>query len=194
MRVTMTKQLVSDLMVDALQMFDFRWKAKEDSVFMDTVAGALDLMGIIDKQMFMDRFTTTIGRTIYAPFQWTEGDAAELWNHVKTLVHELTHVRQHNADPVLFPARYLADRSWRAQYEAEAFTADLQMHFWMTGQVYDVNTRASVLLNYGLDNDHCNYVASHLASVAETIKDGGQVSYVATWACEWLENEIDDGA
>lgn len=191
MRITMTPTRMHDLMYDLLAEYPYQWVPKSKSAFMRTVADALDLMGILDHKDFMERYTTTIGDTIYAPFEWGEGDPDGLWNQVETLVHELTHVEQYHANPVLFPARYLADRSWRAQYEAEAFRADLQIHFWQTGEIYDIDSRAATLLGYGLSEAHCIYVAQYLASMAETIRDGGQVSPVATWVSGWLESELD---
>jgi len=188
---TITREQVSQLIERLHSELDFEIEHKADSAFMKTIGGALDLMGIINHDDFMKRFTTTIGHTIYAPFKFGDSDSRlERWNHVGVLVHELAHVYQYDHSPVLFPGRYLGDRSWRAQYEAEAFSADLQLYFWRTGKIYDIEKRSLVLLHYGLEPSHCKYVENHLWSVAETIKAGGQVSSIATAAIDALEDGL----
>jgi hypothetical protein len=48
--------------------------AKKDAPEMQLVGTALEKMGILDAEDFLKRYATTLGRTIYLPFEIGDGD------------------------------------------------------------------------------------------------------------------------
>jgi hypothetical protein len=91
---------------------------KDKSWLMRLIARALSVltkMKIVDfsKEMFMNEYITTIGRTIYAGPSWSMDMEV-----TTTVLHELTHVLQFQR--VWMEAQYLASNKWRSYYESSA--------------------------------------------------------------------------
>lgn len=185
-----TSQLVKDFYAEALKHYGAKVVSKDDSEFMRLIGGFLNAIGVLDKEEFMKVYTTTIGETIYAPYEVGVDGGAEgytLWEQVKVLVHELVHAEQYHDHPAEFTLKYLLYKSDRASYEAEAFGADLEMHWWRYGKAYDLKQRASLLQHYGLQPVHVDYVANYLEILNDVLRQGGSVSPVAAWAKVWLD-------
>lgn len=185
-----TSQLVKDFYAEALKKFGGQVKGKADSDFMVLVGKFLDGIGVMNKEEFMKEFTTTIGTVIYAPFEVGVDGGAEgydLWQQISVLVHELTHVQQYNASPAEFMVKYLASRSDRASYEAEAYGSDLEMCWWKYGHGYNIPERVKALAGYALKQEHIDYAAEFLATYNDVFAQGGSISAVAKWAKEWLD-------
>ena len=184
-----TSQLVKDFYTAALPKFKAQTVDKSDSDFMRLIASFLDSIGVMDKDVFLHQYTTTIGAKIYTPYEiGVDGGAGGygLWNQIKVLVHELVHVVQYHDAPAEFMLKYLLHRSDRASYEAAAYAADLEMAWWKDGKGYDVKQRAQQLLSYGLKQEHCDYVANYLMIHDDVFRQGGSTSEIAAWAKEWL--------
>jgi hypothetical protein len=192
---SLTPELVQSFYHDACTSYGAHVKSKSDSGMMVAVANFLDLIGVQDKEMFLNRFTTTIFDTIYAPYEvGVDGSAGySLWEQITTLVHELTHVTQHDADRLGFWMKYLADKSARAHYEAQAYGADLEMHIWRYGAPYDLAETAGYLQYYGLQQQHIDFAYAELQTIADVIQNtDGAVSPVAAYAMTWLEQWAPD--
>ncbi len=184
----MTPDQVRRFWHDALRHYGARSIAKGDSALMGTVGWFLDSMGVLDKEDFLNRFMTTIGEVIYRPF--AIGDESSGWSLASQVIgctHELVHVRQYQRDPAGFTLGYAMRRSSRADHEAKAYAAELEVHYWLYGTLYDIRARMQCLLDYGLKQEHCDFAADVLESVGETIKQGASVNEVAAWTIAWLE-------
>jgi hypothetical protein len=186
-----TSQLVKDFYGVACTKYGATITSKSNSDFMKLIGSFLDGIGVLDKELFMKQYTTTVGTSIYTPYEiGVDGgpNGYDLWDQVKVLVHELTHVVQYKTYPVKFMVLYLASPSDRASYEAEALAADLQLYYWMYRSGYDIQQRVKTLLNYGLKQEHCDYVAQYLNVHNDIFAQGGSSSEIATWAASWLDD------
>lgn len=163
---------------------------KRDASEMKLVATFLDTMGVLERDAFLDRFTTVIGRRIYAPF--APGDAptaSARWSHIVVATHEHQHIVQFmRAGAVPFSTRYTLSRRARADYEAEAYSCDLQLHYWRTGVMRDPARVASVLEHYGLSERHVERAEQQLRDAADRIARGEVVTEAAAAALAWLEH------
>jgi len=183
-----TPELVKEFWKDALKKFDAKSVDKDDSTFMKSIASFLDAIKILDKEDFMDRFTTTIFKTIYRPFKIGDTSNYSLWGQITVLVHELTHVLQFEANEIEFTVGYITNESSRAAYEADAYSADMEMHYWMYGEIYNIKDRAANLKYYGLEQDEIDFAASVMESNSLTILNSdAAVNDVAAWTMDWLE-------
>lgn len=183
-----TPELVKEFWKDALVKFDAKSVDKDDSTFMKSIGTFLDAIKVLDKEDFMERFTTTIFKTIYRPFKIGDTANYSLWGQITVLVHELVHVLQFEDDEVGFTVGYIANESSRAAYEADAYSADMEMHWWMYGEIYDIKRRASALKHYGLEQDEIDFAASVIESNSLTVQNSdAAVNEVAAWAMTWLE-------
>jgi len=189
--MSLTPELVKEFYRDGLRSYGARIKSKKDSDMMVAVSRFLDLIKVQDKEMFLNSFTTTIFDTIYVPYEvGVEGDY-DLWDQVTTLVHELVHVTQHDADKLGFWLKYLASGSDRAHYEAQAYGADLEMHIWRKGEPYDLKTTAGYLDHYGLEQEHIDFCYVELLTINDIIQNtDAAVNPVAAWAMDWLEQRV----
>src|SRR5262245_36467716 len=100
---------------------------KRGAVEMRLVARALDALGILNRERFLDSFATTIRRRIYLPFEIGGGDQGDLWHQIVLCVHEHQHVVQHDRRGLRYEIAYLTDRTERARLEAEAYRCHLEL-------------------------------------------------------------------
>src|SRR5690606_22024002 len=72
---------------------------KASAAEMRLVGWFLERIGVLDAATFLERFTTTIGRRIYAPFTpGTPTPRHGLWSQMVICVHEHQHVEQQDRD------------------------------------------------------------------------------------------------
>ncbi len=185
----LTPRLVRDFYRAGLSTYGAHTKNKHDADAMVLTGHFLDLIGVLDKKDFMDRFTTVLLDTVYTPFIiGVPDDHFSLWDQISILVHELTHVTQHDANRASFWLKYLADKSARAHYEAQAYGADLEMHIWRYGKPYDMRARIQSLEHYGLEPEHIDAAYVELQTYADIVwGSDAAISLTAAWAQAWLE-------
>ncbi len=165
--------------------------SKASSKQMKAIAWALNLLGITDKKAFMERFVTTIGRTIYVPFDiGCHHEHWDRWQHATVCVHEHQHVEQLKRDGWKFKWRYLTSKAKRAIYEAEAYRSNFEMYFWRYGELPNARKRAEMLRHYGCSNKDIDVVEKYLALSSETIKRGGIVNRATAVAMRWLNQYL----
>lgn len=158
---------------------------KDDSALMSIAGSFLDMTSIVDKDRFMAGFVTTIGRTIYIPFEI--GVATEqfsLWGQVRVCAHEHVHIDQGDRDGWLtFGAKYISSKDDRSAYEAEAYGADLELEHWRT-PTCDLpgfaRRRAKSILAYGCGLDQVVLVEQILLIRAGVIAKHGRYECRAT--------------
>lgn len=189
----LTSQQVKDFWAFMQDEFGSAVEQKNDALVMQVAAQLLDVLDIQDKEQFMKDFVTTLGETIYIPFKiGVEDGRWSLWSQVRVCVHEHQHVVQGNRDGwVEFGSKYLTSSSFRASYEAEAFGSDMEMEFWRTGLILDIDQRASVLKSYGCTDGDIEMVKQILNIRAEVVKQGVAETKAAQVAIGWLEAHVD---
>lgn len=186
--MNLTPELVKAFYAAAAKQYDAEFIDKSTSRGMKVIAGFLDIIGVMDKADFMERCTTTIGSGIYFPY--TPGVATAQYpldEQVSTLAHELVHIIQFDDDPVAFIISYLGDKSARAEFECQAYAADLEWSWKVNHRGYDIARRAQSLLSYGLGQDHCDFMRQYLEVQDDIFRQGGAVSPVVAWAWRWFE-------
>lgn len=161
---------------------------KADAVEMKVVADVLDALGILNKEHFLQNFTTTIGRKIYAPFDvGAPNDTWDLWDQIVVCVHEHQHVVQHDREGLSFEVSYLADRAARARFEAEAYRCNLEMHFWRYGTTPSARRLAELLRDYGCREEDVDVTAHSLALANVSIRQGAVFNEATRAALDWLD-------
>ncbi|MBU8900632.1 hypothetical protein KRR26_33985 [Corallococcus sp. M34] len=171
----------------------FRTKtaSKADSLEMRLAAEALQRMGILDKQRFLERFTTTVGRTLYLPFEVGVPQGGwDLWGQVVVCVHEHQHVVQHDEEGPSYELNYLTSPASRAQYEAEAYTCNLELHYWRYGSTPSPRALAEKLRGYGCRPEDIKVAAHTLALTSASVRRGAVVREATHAALEWLNSHV----
>jgi hypothetical protein len=183
-----TSEEVKRFYVFMLRHFDAKVVDKKSDQQMKMVSDFLDSMGIMDKDVFLNRFTTTINRDIYIPFEiGVESGNYTLWGQMTILTHECQHVWQAKVEGFeTFGFNYLTSRSNRAHYEAQAFVCDLETHFWRFGTLHDPGARAMILKGYAVEEEDITYAWKHLENCAETIRQGGLISEAGQIAIDYM--------
>jgi hypothetical protein len=166
-----------------------RTVAKATAIEMRVVGRFLQGVGVVDAEAFQTRFTTVIGRRIYAPFQPGDASSGEArWRQLCVCVHEHQHIVQLQRDGrVRFSTRYALQRAARTEYEIEAYTCDLEMAFWRTGRVPGTAPFAKLFEHYGVGPKYIAHAHAVLAANAERVAAGERVTEAATVACAWLD-------
>jgi hypothetical protein len=166
---------------------------KNDALVMQVAAELLNALKIQDKDQFLKDFVTTLFNTIYIPFIiGVEDSRWSLWGQVRVCVHEHQHVIQGGRDGwAQFSSKYLTSSSFRAGCEGEAFGCDLEMEFWRTGQILNIDQRASVLKGYGCSDEDIEMVKQMLNIRADVVRQGVIETESAKVAIDWLEAHVD---
>jgi len=164
-------------------------KSKASATEMQLIAQALGIMGIVDEDSFMNDFTTTIGKTIYAPFEvGVPSDGHTLWSQIEIGAHEHQHVIQVRDIGVKFAVRYLTDPTWRSVYEGEAYRVSMSLHFWRYGEVPSVEGYVHSMKSYGVSEENLDFFRSFLTMSTHTIEQGGLVDEATKTAVAWLND------
>jgi hypothetical protein len=162
-------------------------KAKSDE--MKLVGEVLSLLGVVDKQNFLRRFTTTIGTRIYTPFEpGVPTSEWSLWSQITVCVHEHHHVWQDRAAGGLgFEWAYLTSSAQRAHYEAEAYRTNMVLDWRYQGRMLNPRDLAAKLRFYGCSTSDIEVAAKMLALSVPSIKAGAIASDVCRWSVGWLD-------
>lgn len=172
--------------------YNFTVIDKSSSSSMQLVAKLLDLLGIVKKDYFLKNFTTTLGRRIYTPFvvgvpQW----GWDLWSQVEVCAHECQHIHQYAHDGgVEFSWQYVTNHVKRAQYEAEAYTVDLELQWWRYKRLANPLALAKLLSNYGCTATDVAVVAKRLGLTAVSVRSGAVVQEASLTALDWLNHNV----
>lgn len=189
MRITVTPGIVRRLWAHMELVFGSNI-ARKDAPEMQLIAQMLDNMGIMDTQDFLNRFTTTLGKTIYIPFNiGTESPGYNLASQMRICVHEHQHVHQFLQAGPKFSLDYLTDSAHRAAYEVDAFKCNLEINYWLTGELLDVSALARTLVHYACSESDIRVATKALSMVSRTIEQGGVTSDAGKVAVKWL-NEL----
>lgn len=185
----LTSEVVRDFWAHMQQQFESKVEQKQSSATMQIAATFLDLIDVQDRDQFMKDFVTTVGGTIYIPFEiGVESDQWPLWVQLRICVHEHQHVVQGGREGwATFGARYLTSSSWRAGYEAEAYGCDLEMEFWRTGKIIDLDQRVASLKHYGCKAEDIAQARDALAIRASVVAQGVVENRASIVAIEWLD-------
>lgn len=157
---------------------------------MQLVAGALETMGILGANEFLERYATTLGRTIYLPFEIGVGNERELDSQIRLCAHEHQHVVQYLEGGPKFAWEYISDSARRAYYEADALRATMELHYWLYGEVPNVTMLAEGLKGYGCSQQDIIVCAQANLMVSKVIEQGGVGSDAGKTAIEWLDSHV----
>jgi hypothetical protein len=182
----LTKEVVVGLWQCLQEEFGSEVKHKDDSAFMERVGGFLDLIGVLDKDAFMDNYATTIFDTIYLPFDIGDFSVVSPLSQVALAVHEHEHVVQYDGDPVEFCFMYMATKSSRAHWEAEAYRTGMELIYKLTGTMPNADYVARKILNYGCGDDEVQYIRQFLLMSQHPMKHGAIISDVTHRALTFL--------
>lgn len=191
------KEIVQSLWKYMQEKYDSEVVDKDDSVAMKAVAIILNALKIQDKETFMKKFTTTIDRAIYTPFEiGVETQSFSYWSQIAICVHEHQHIEQSlRVGWFTFMGKYLASSSDRACYEAEAYGCDLEMLSWANSQdfnfAYYIDRCCSGLTSYGCNEEDIIMAKQILSARADLISQGTIETQAAKLAIKWLENNPD---
>ena len=144
-RPEITPALIRTLWTYLSEEFNSEIAPKQQSKLMTAAGSFLDTLGVLDKQKFLDNYVTTIHRTIYTPFEIGDPTTWSLRSQMRLAVHEHQHIVQGDREGWLsFDARYLASRTARAAYEAEAFGAEMELEVYLDATI-DLPAFAGIL-------------------------------------------------
>lgn len=183
-----TPELVRDFWRHMTRAYGTRIIDKNSAWEMRLVGLFLSRIKVLDKDDFLRRYTTTIGKRIYTPFDvGVPDDRYGLWGQISVCIHEHQHVEQLLRDGWLkFAGRYLISSAARAAYEAEAYRCNMELHFWRHGEIPDLQLLAKRLEHYGCSQGDIDMVERMLELSAETVRRGGIVNRASQKAIAWL--------
>lgn len=155
------------------------------------IGEAMDMMGLMNKETFAHRMTTTVGRTIYIPFElgYASNDHP-LESQLIIGAHEHQHVVQLDAPGggMKYGISYLMDSTWRAAYEAEAYRVSLTLKYYLEGVMPDLNVYVETLKSYQTTQKDRDFVREYLRLSLPTLKNGGIPDVAAQVSIEWLRS------
>ena len=187
----LSPELVKDFWNYMSDLYDTTTVTKADSAFMKTVGWALNLMKIQDKTTFMNKYTTTIGKTIYVCFKVGDPVSKDLASQISICTHEHQHVVQYRKGGFDFKMEYLLQHDQRAKYEAQAYTTNMEIYYWYTGKILNSDSLANKLSAYGCDSKDIMVAKTILDTNARIIKRGGIIYEASQKAIDWLNDHTE---
>ena len=185
----LSPELVRDFWEQMTGAYGTRVIDKSSAWEMRLVGMFLARINVLDEEEFLRRFTTTIGKRIYTPFEVGVPDEHyDLWSQISVCVHEHQHVEQLLRDGWLkFAGRYLVSSAARAAYEAEAYRCNMELHHWRFGELPDLGRLARRLEHYGCNQHDIDMAERMLELSAATVRRGGVINRASQRALSWLE-------
>lgn len=169
---------------------------KRNSVEMKTVGEVLDLIGVLDKDEFLERFTTVIPvgswRGIYVPFDLgVPKPGWSLWGQMVVCVHETEHIIQAAREGELgYSWNYLISPAKRAHYEAEAYRCNMEINFRYLGDTGSPRWYSEKLVHYGCAPMDIKVTTKELALGLPIIHGGGIVQQATKEAVPWMDERF----
>lgn len=163
---------------------------KASAYEMQVISLQLDKMGVLDKELFLHSFTTTIGKSIYFPFEpGVETAEFPLLSQCCIIAHEHQHVFQLAQDHERFAWMYIYDKNYRANQEADALMTSMEVYYYLTGIVRNPKEMAQHLIHYNCSTDQIAVVEQHLAISKSIVAKNGietrsgkmTISYLKTY-------------
>jgi len=197
------KRLTSKLVIEyheyMSRKFHFEIIEKNDSEWMPFVANALELLGVMDKDKFMQSFALTIvepftdSKFVYIP--WRPGldskgiaRLATLRKQVMILAHEVEHTIQ--GEEIDWGPRYFVSKSFRANQEALAMHAELELGFYLTGKPLNTTALANRLKYYRVRSRDIRVTKKHLDLYNKIVARGAVGSEAGKAAIKWLKKRV----
>ncbi len=189
--VSLTREQVVGLYAHMMQAFRAALINKRSAAEMALVSVLLGRLGIVDRQAFMQRFATTVGRRIYVPF--TPGVATADWSlnsQAVVCVHECHHVHQWDRlGPAMFTYQYVASKARRTLLEVEAYRTSMEVRWRLDGVMPDPARLASSLRSYGVSEADVMVAERMLRASVPTVRAGGITSPATKAAVDWLKSK-----
>jgi hypothetical protein len=174
MTIELTPMDISGLWADLVEEFRLRLIDKRDAEEMRFLGDVLEQLGVMDQQSFLEDYATTIGRSVYLPFELGDPNSRALLYQAMTICHEAQHGHQHSTKGrSRWAIKYVADPAYRAAQEAEAMTTSCEVYYLLTGGVLTPERQAEKLTNYALGADDIATVTKRLTSAFRTVDAGG---------------------
>lgn len=168
-----TKMMVVDTWSHMESVYQSSHTSKGDSTTMQMVGHFLNAVGILDKDKFLNRYTTTIGSIVYIPFKIGESDQEySLFSQLSTCIHEHQHVVQWQRGGLSFMLEYLTDSSRRAAYEVEAMSSEIEYQWWYNRTLPSISRMAGKLVEYNCKSVDIQMAEKMLRTIAKTISKG----------------------
>lgn len=163
----------------------FKVVQKSDAAEMKAISWFLDSMGIVNSKEFMEKYTVTLGTTVYVNFKIGKGNQRSLVSQVKTCVHETQHVIQYRRNPARFVYNYANSDAARTHYEVDAYRTDMEMHYYFYGKVLKPAKLANKLKGYSVGKGDIHVARKHLLVSSKVVKHGVIVSGISKDAIRW---------
>jgi hypothetical protein len=140
------------------------------------LGAALEALGVKSKKAFVGSVAITVGDTIYLPFRvGVETVKFSLVTQVAIVAHECEHVRQGGEQHLEMWIRYFTSKAHRAEYEAKALAVTMEAWWRLTGSMPDALVLAQSLEWYCVSKADIRVTAKHLAIIANTLRQGGEI-------------------
>ncbi len=149
----------------------------------------LGAIGIVDAGAFATQFVTTIGSTVFVPYEPGDDASWTLWSQITTLTHECQHIKQRSLRGLDYEVSYLSSKAKRSHIEAEAYATNVELHFWRTGSIepWVIDHLAGHMASYGVSAVDVSVLRKHLEMIAVGARRGVVVSHAARTAIAWLD-------
>lgn len=181
----LTSEVVKQLWEHMCERYGTTVVHKQDSWIMRLAAR------VLTTPRFLDAYVTTLGKTIYVPFEiGEESDDWSLVAQAAVCAHEHQHLVQQRRDGFWYGWRYAVDSGARAGYETEAYRATLEMKYALgyDGQQlhFAATNYAQGLKNYGCTDADVGVAMITLSLACDEIVRGAVKTEAAQYALECL--------
>ena len=189
----MAKKLTTKIVEDLFDHMAKKHKVKYLTEGNNLITRMLGAMGCKDIDAFLENYAVTIPNLggnrnfIYTP------PGLSLTGEVMLCAHEYEHIRQIERDKTRgwrWLAKYAVNPTQRAYYESSAYRGNVEMYFWLTGKMLDLDKLVKSLRAYGLNTKQRATVRKKLGLSARVVKRGGIINKASQDVVAFLEDRV----
>lgn len=156
------------------------YASRKDSLAMRAAAQFLTFFGAVkDPSEFLENYATTVGHTIYLPFDIGDFSKFPEWTQCTTLCHEHQHIVISNRMGSFSYLWNYARSAKRSMIEAECYATLIELNWHVKNIHTDPHKLAAVLDNaYSCSSQEIAKVESFLSTVKKKVEAGGFVTEI----------------
>lgn len=158
---------------------------KQSSKAMIELAKFMNAQKIMNGEIFLNQFSTTLENRIYLCYDLGTRDPTY---EIANAVHEHIHVDQNRKDRIHFYTNYIGNTAKRAEYETSAYIGNMFIYYHLKNEKKPVSFFIERLQAYNLSEIDLQISKKRLTAIYDMLDEDYVIGGPTTQVLLWLQN------